>query len=52
MNEFKEVYKIGFKNNDKWEYMKKFLTKAELLELIADLLCYSEKISVTVLYDE
>ena len=50
--EFKETYKIGFKKGDKWEYSKKLLTKAELLELIADLLCYSDKISITVLYDE
>lgn len=50
--EFKEAYKIGFKNGEKWEYSKRLLTKAELLELIADMLCYSDKISITVLNDE
>lgn len=50
--EYKEAYKIGFKVNDKWEYSKHLLTKAELLELIADMLCYSDKITVTVLNDE
>lgn len=52
MKEFKECYKIGFKNNDKWEYVKRVLTKSELLELVADLLCYSEKISITVLNEK
>lgn len=50
--DFREAYKIGFKNGEKWEYRKSLLTKAELLELIADMLCYSEKISITVLNDE
>ena len=50
--EFTEAYKIGFKNGDKWEYRKTLATKAELLELVADLLCYSEKISISVLTDE
>ena len=50
--EFKEAYKIGFKNGEKWEYVKAILTKVELLELLADMLCYSDKISIAVLNDE
>lgn len=50
--DFKDAYKIGFKNGDKWEYSKHFLTKAELLELVADILCYADKISIAVLNDE
>ena len=50
--DFKEAYKIGFKNGDKWEYQKRLMTKGELLELIADMLCYSDKISITALNNE
>lgn len=50
--EFKDAYKIGFKNGDKWEYTKRILTKAELLELVADMLCYADKISITALNNE
>lgn len=39
------TYKVGFKSKGEWQYIK--VEKEVLLETIADLLIYSEKVSIS-----